>query len=56
MIFKNSDILIFQSPFQAKIYSKYNENIFADDTFSIALKCSCQVFITKNYIKEYKCF
>jgi len=23
MIFKNSDIVIFQSPFQAKIYSKY---------------------------------
>ena len=26
MIFKNSDMVIFQSPFQAKIYSKYHES------------------------------
>ena len=57
MIFKNSDIsTIFQSPFQAKIYSKYNEDIFTDGTFSIAPKCCHQVFITRNYIKEYNCF
>ena len=39
MIFNNSDIVIFQSPFQAKIYSKYNEDIFTDGKFSIAPKC-----------------
>ena len=56
MIFKNSNVVIFQSPFQAKIYSQYNEDIFVDGTFSIAPKFSYQVFITRNYIKEYNCF
>jgi len=56
MIFKNSDMVIFQSPFQAKIYSKYHEDIFADGTFSIVPKCGYQVFITRNYVKEHNCF
>ncbi|ORX78183.1 hypothetical protein BCR32DRAFT_282500 [Anaeromyces robustus] len=30
MIFKNPNIIIFQSPFQAKLFSKYYEDIFAD--------------------------
>ena len=56
MIFKNSDMVIFQSPFQAKIYSKYHEDIFADGTFSIVPKFGYQVFITRNYVKEHNCF
>ena len=28
MIFKNSNVVIFQSPFQAKIYPQYSEDIF----------------------------
>ena len=56
MIFKNSNVVICQSPFQAKIYSKYNEDIFADGTFSIVPDIGYQVFITRNYVKEYNCF
>ncbi|ORY55231.1 hypothetical protein LY90DRAFT_507243 [Neocallimastix californiae] len=36
MIFKNSNIIIFQSPFQTELFIKYNENMFADGTFYIA--------------------
>ena len=56
MIFKISNMVIFQTPLQAKIYSKYNEDIFADGTFSISPKIGRQVFITRNYVKEYNCF
>ncbi|KAG4095622.1 hypothetical protein H8356DRAFT_1426937 [Neocallimastix lanati (nom. inval.)] len=35
MIFKNSNIIIFQSPFQAKLFME-NKHIFADGTFLIA--------------------
>ncbi|KAG4096695.1 hypothetical protein H8356DRAFT_1679940, partial [Neocallimastix lanati (nom. inval.)] len=30
MIFKNSNIIIFQSPFKTESFIKYNENMFAD--------------------------
>ncbi|ORY50655.1 hypothetical protein LY90DRAFT_508487 [Neocallimastix californiae] len=30
MIFKNSNLIIFQSPFQAKLFSEYNDDIFID--------------------------
>ncbi|KAG4082174.1 hypothetical protein H8356DRAFT_1435863 [Neocallimastix lanati (nom. inval.)] len=30
MIFKNTDLIIFQSPFQAYLFSNYHKNIFAD--------------------------
>ncbi|KAG4082774.1 hypothetical protein H8356DRAFT_1437484 [Neocallimastix lanati (nom. inval.)] len=33
MIFKNTDLIIFQSPFQAYLFSNYHKNIFADGTF-----------------------
>ncbi|ORX80794.1 hypothetical protein BCR32DRAFT_280238 [Anaeromyces robustus] len=33
MIFKNSDLIIFQSSFQAYLFSNYHENIFADATY-----------------------
>ncbi|KAL6632239.1 hypothetical protein U3516DRAFT_871981 [Neocallimastix sp. 'constans'] len=52
MIFKNSNIIIFQSPFQTKLFIQYNIDIFADGTFKIAPKCGYQVFITKTYVKE----
>ena len=56
MIFKNSNVVIFQSPFQTKIYSQYSENIFVDGTFTTAPKFSYQVFITRNYIKNINVF
>ncbi|KAL6626084.1 hypothetical protein U3516DRAFT_658603 [Neocallimastix sp. 'constans'] len=31
MIFKNTDLIIFQSPFQAYLFSNYHKNIFADE-------------------------
>jgi len=33
MIFKNSNLIIFQSPFQAKLFREYNDDIFVDGTF-----------------------
>ncbi|KAL6632924.1 hypothetical protein U3516DRAFT_792057 [Neocallimastix sp. 'constans'] len=56
MIFKNSNLIIFQSPFQAKLFREYNDDIFVDDTFFIALKFSYQVFITRTYAKELDSF
>ncbi|KAL6617603.1 hypothetical protein U3516DRAFT_748571 [Neocallimastix sp. 'constans'] len=47
MIFKNSNLIIFQSPFQAKLFKKYNNDIF----------CGCQqVFITRTYVKKLNSF
>ncbi|OUM58865.1 hypothetical protein PIROE2DRAFT_15765 [Piromyces sp. E2] len=65
MIFKNPNVVIFQSPFQAKIYSQYCEDIFVDGTFSTGPKFGYQVFNKKkkiisktekinNLIEEYK--
>ncbi|KAG4085240.1 hypothetical protein H8356DRAFT_1361986 [Neocallimastix lanati (nom. inval.)] len=47
MIFKNTDLIIFQSPFQAYLFSNYHKNIFADGTFYAAPKFSYQLFITR---------
>ncbi|KAL6596722.1 hypothetical protein U3516DRAFT_671621 [Neocallimastix sp. 'constans'] len=41
MIFKNPNLIIFQSPFQAKLFTKYNEDIFTDEFFKI------------NYLNKY---
>jgi len=38
MIFKNPNLIILQSPFQAKLFMKYIEKIFSDGTFYIAPK------------------
>ncbi|KAL6595252.1 Metallo-dependent phosphatase [Neocallimastix californiae] len=54
MIFKNSNIIIFQSPFQAKLFME-NKHIFADGTFLIAPTNSYQVFITRTYVTELNC-
>jgi len=56
MIFKNSDLVIFQSPFQAKLFKEYNNDIFVDGTFYIEPKFSQQVFITRTYVKELNSF
>ena len=48
MIFKNSNLIFFQSPFQVKLFREYNDDIFIDGTFFIAPKFSYQIFITKN--------
>ena len=52
MIYKDSVIIIFQSPFQASIFIKFHEDVFGDGTFYIAPKLSYQVFITRNYVKD----
>ena len=56
MIFKNYNIIIFQSPFQTELFIKYNENIFADGTFYIAPIFSYQEFITRAYVPEINSF
>ncbi|KAG4089038.1 hypothetical protein H8356DRAFT_1432268 [Neocallimastix lanati (nom. inval.)] len=56
MIFKNTDLIIFQSPFQAYLFSNYHKNIFADGTFYAAPKFSYQLFITKTYVGEFNMF
>ncbi|KAG4102867.1 hypothetical protein H8356DRAFT_1359033 [Neocallimastix lanati (nom. inval.)] len=38
MIFKNSNLIIFQSLFQAKLYKEYNDDIFVDESFNNYLK------------------
>ncbi|KAG4108042.1 hypothetical protein H8356DRAFT_1334490 [Neocallimastix lanati (nom. inval.)] len=38
IIFKNANLIIFQFPFQAKLFMKYILDIFADDTFYIVPK------------------
>ena len=55
MIFKNSNLIVFQSPFQAKLFSNYND-IFADGTYYISPKFCYQVFITRTYVAEINSF
>jgi len=50
MIFKNTNLIIFQSHFQVKIFMKYNEDIFVDGAFyilylNLITKCSLQELI-----------
>ncbi|KAG4092293.1 hypothetical protein H8356DRAFT_1429595 [Neocallimastix lanati (nom. inval.)] len=56
VIFKNTDLIIFQSPFQAYLFSNYHKNIFADGTFYAAPKFSYQLFITRTYVGEFNMF
>ncbi|KAL6595288.1 hypothetical protein U3516DRAFT_804248 [Neocallimastix sp. 'constans'] len=56
MIFKNTDLIIFQSPFQAYLFSNYHKNIFADGTFYAAPKFSYQLFITRTYVGKFNMF
>ena len=56
MIFKNSNLIIFQFPFHLKLFREYNDNIFVDGTFFIAPKFSYQIFITRTYAKELDSF
>ncbi|KAL6590945.1 hypothetical protein U3516DRAFT_805813 [Neocallimastix sp. 'constans'] len=52
MIFKNTDLIIFQSPFQTYLFSNYHKNIFEDGTYYAAPKFSYQLFITRTYVGE----
>ena len=56
MIFKNTNLIIFQSPFQVKLFREYNDDIFVDGTLFIAPKFSYQIFITRTYAKELDSF
>jgi len=56
MIFKNSNLIIFQFPFQLKLFREYNDDIFVDGTFFIDPKFSYQIFITRTYTKELDSF
>ncbi|ORY58629.1 hypothetical protein LY90DRAFT_506212 [Neocallimastix californiae] len=56
IIFKNTDLIIFQSPFQAYLVSNYHKNIFAYGTFYAAPKFSYQLFITRTYVGEFNMF
>ena len=52
MLLKNPNLIIFQSPFQTKLFMKYSEiYIYGDDTFYIAPKFSYLVFITRTSFK-----
>jgi len=48
MIFKNSNIIIFQSPFQAKLFMHYNIDIFVDGTFK---NCTKNVVINRSLLE-----
>ena len=52
MIFKDTDIIIFQSPFQASIFIKFHDDVLGDGTFYLAPKLSYQVFIIRNYVND----
>jgi len=56
MIFKNSNLIIFQSPFQVKLFREYNDDIIVDGKFFIAPIFSYQIFITRTYAKEFNSF
>jgi len=56
MIFKNSNLIIFQFPFQSQLFKENNDDIFVDDKFFIAPKFSYQIFITRTYAKELDSF
>lgn len=50
-IFKNSKLIIIQSPFQAKMNLKNKDNIYADSTFYAIPKLSYLLFIKRIYAK-----
>ncbi|KAL6600895.1 hypothetical protein U3516DRAFT_802450 [Neocallimastix sp. 'constans'] len=52
MIFKNQNVIIFQSPFQAFLFKKYCYDLFVDGTFYVAPDFSYHVFITRNFVPE----
>jgi len=54
MKIKNSNLIIFQSPFQAKSFREYNDDIFVDSTIfffcplNLIIKYLLQELILKN--------
>ncbi|ORY36956.1 hypothetical protein LY90DRAFT_511382 [Neocallimastix californiae] len=55
MIFKNTDLIIFQSPFQAYLFSNYHKNIFADEFVKKKYNNFLQFleYFNKNYLLMY---
>ncbi|KAL6589824.1 hypothetical protein U3516DRAFT_771687 [Neocallimastix sp. 'constans'] len=53
MIFKNTDLIIFQSPFQAYLFSNYHKNIFTDGISNTAKKVFPNINI-KYCVWHYK--
>ncbi|KAL6621547.1 hypothetical protein U3516DRAFT_745508 [Neocallimastix sp. 'constans'] len=51
MIFKNSNLIIFQSPFQVKLFRENNDDILVDGTFFIAPKFTNEISVL---IERYK--
>ncbi|KAL6590017.1 hypothetical protein U3516DRAFT_675049 [Neocallimastix sp. 'constans'] len=55
MIFKNTDLIIFQSPFQAYLFSNYHKNIFADEEENLSYN-DYQKRTKGNWKKKQKIF
>jgi len=53
---KNINLIIFQSPFQVKLFREYNDDIFVDGALFISPKFNYQIFITRTYAKELDSF
>ncbi len=49
-------LLYFNLIFKHILFYKYSDDIFVNRTFYIAPKCSYQMFITRNYIREIYSF
>jgi len=56
MIFKNSNLVIFQSPFQAELFTKYSEDIYADSRVHKASRMNYHVFITRVFVSNLDSF
>ncbi|ORY20813.1 hypothetical protein LY90DRAFT_516501 [Neocallimastix californiae] len=54
-IFKNSNTIIFQYPFQVELFSKYYD-ILIDGTFYAVPNFSFQIFIRRTFFKELNYF
>ena len=52
LIFKNNDLLIYQSPLLAKIQIKFGDILFCDGTFYSCPSITYQIFITRVYSEK----
>ena len=49
---KNINLIIFQSPFQVKLFREYNDDIFVDGTFFIALNLVIKYLLQELMLKN----
>jgi len=56
MIYKDYELIIFQSPFQAELFTKYNEDIYTYSYFYTGPTYNLYAFVTKAYITELNDF